>query len=783
MRIRILRFVVFSCLMAASSVSAEKGVLEWSFPLARPHCGVALGNGAFGVLVWGDDELRLTVSRNDVWDHRHGVVIPEGIDYQTLLKLNDPKHPDILKNAITAKIQPKPPFPSTLLPGGRFDLSLRAGLRPSRARLNVQKACLEIRFDSAAQAPGPVLELRLSPQADLLWVSDPGGVIERVTPRPTWEWTKEELAQRGFEAPELFAKPETAGWFQACPEDPGLFAKAVRVDNGWLVGLSLAESRAAGETLFAGLTGQCAVAGEPEFRRRHEEWWAEYWVKTPRISIPDDFFQKFYEYAQYKFACAANPHARRPAPLQGPWLEEHRLPTWGGDYTMNVNIQMIYTLGFASGNLHHLLPLFDMLDSREFQAVMRQNAAHLVHVDDGLLLTHSVNDQGRHCQTGLRQHAALDQAVTGWLAHMYWLYYRYSQDKVFLRERAWPFLTGAMRVYEAMLEEHEGRLSLPLAPSPEFGAFYDQAEAGRDSSWQLGCIHMLAEALLQAAEILDLPAKPLWREIPARLPRYSLVPMRPPAYRPAGDYGQSIGLWEGQDLPESYRHHSHLGAIYPFDSLGESTPEQKRILENTLTVWTEKSIGLWSEWCMPWAAIIQARTGFSESPRVLLNIWRELFVNEGLATVYIPRIPGISAHRRSEQLKSKAESEIMQLDGTMGCATALLEMLVHERRGVVHVFPAVSETWPDAEFSRVRLPGGFELAGKRQAGHTQAVEIFSPYGGLLKLANPWSASARIRRKGKKDEEMNGELLAIKTQPNDLIEVFPGGLQTSLRGKE
>lgn len=82
------------CVLAVAGMvrggSVNSDVLECSFPLPRPHCGVALGNGAFGVLVWGEDELRLTVSRNDFWDHRHGVVIPEGIDYQTLLKLNDP---------------------------------------------------------------------------------------------------------------------------------------------------------------------------------------------------------------------------------------------------------------------------------------------------------------------------------------------------------------------------------------------------------------------------------------------------------------------------------------------------------------------------------------------------------------------------------------------------------------------------------------------------------------------------------------------------------------------
>src|SRR4028119_2105350 len=46
--------------------------LHWSFPLPRTHCGIALGNGKQGVLVWGDEFLCLTVARAGFWDHRGG---------------------------------------------------------------------------------------------------------------------------------------------------------------------------------------------------------------------------------------------------------------------------------------------------------------------------------------------------------------------------------------------------------------------------------------------------------------------------------------------------------------------------------------------------------------------------------------------------------------------------------------------------------------------------------------------------------------------------------------
>ena len=46
--------------------------IEWPFPLPRTHCGIALGNGLAGALVWGNERLNITVNRADFWDRRAG---------------------------------------------------------------------------------------------------------------------------------------------------------------------------------------------------------------------------------------------------------------------------------------------------------------------------------------------------------------------------------------------------------------------------------------------------------------------------------------------------------------------------------------------------------------------------------------------------------------------------------------------------------------------------------------------------------------------------------------
>ena len=91
-----------------------------------------------------------------------------------------------------------------------------------------------------------------------------------------------------------------------------------------------------------------------------------------------------------------------------------------------------------------------------------------------------------------------------------------------------------------------------------------------------------------------------------------------------GEEGPTIAVWEGRNLDGCHRHHSRLASISPFDSLGEWTPEKEEIIDNSIDHWIAMGMGRWSEWCIPWAAIIQSRLGFKESPRILLEMWREV---------------------------------------------------------------------------------------------------------------------------------------------------------------
>ncbi len=710
--------------------------LKWSFPLPRPHTGIPLGNGLLGALVWGSDRLCITLNRADFWDHRGAFEPTPGVStYEHIRSAYYPESDDwfpaVFPVAPRTAASPRP----SRLPFGRFELELRSGCTPLSGELDLPTGRVTLRFIERGRRIRPTVTFDLCVRDPILWIHDPAGLIQKVSIRTAWEWVGDRLRELTFPEPVTIKKSGTIAWAQACPADPALAALCRKTAEGFLIALDRGED--AHEALAAAgrLARTATRRGLEKVQRDNAIWWGAYWERAPHVTLPDSLMNRLYTYGLYKLGAATNPLCPWPAGLQGPWVEEYQWPPWAADYHFNVNVQQVYTLPLAANQTEHLLPLFNWIDTN--RKIFREVAKIVCGIEDGLIIGMCCDDRG--ALLGLGPGVLIDHACTGWIAQLYWQYYQYTGDLVFLRERAFPFLRSTLRVYEAMLEEHDGRLSLGVGISAEFGNDIYPRFMGRDPSWQLACIHMLVEALSEAACLLSVPPDPSWAILRERVPPYTLV-------GPPGE--ERIGIWEGQDLAFSHRHHSHLASLYPFDSLGEPTPEVKRILEDSIDHWIEMGMGGWSEWCMPWAAILQARMGFRESPWMLLRIWREVFINEGLAAVYLPRFRGLTAHRKEDQKIPRKTNEIMQLDGTMAALSALYEMLVQTRNGVTHLFPAIPEAWADLAFAGLRLPGAFLIDADRKGSTLRSVRIRSLNGGSLTLAVDGYTALRLRQGNK-----------------------------------
>jgi len=82
--------------------------------------------------------------------------------------------------------------------------------------------------------------------------------------------------------------------------------------------------------------------------------------------------------------------------------------------------------------------------------------------------------------------------------------------------------------------------------------------------------------------------------------------------------------------------------------------------------------------------------------------------------------------------------ERMQMDAGMGAVGAILEMMLHSRRGVHYLFAGAPAHWERVAFERIRAEGGFLVSAERVDGRVTWVRLESERGGVFRLANPWT---------------------------------------------
>lgn len=697
------RIMAALCVVASVSVNAASRPVEWEFPREGGcHEGLAFADGVTGVLVWGGgDTVKLTVGRADLWDHRGGYGWKAAQSYSNIVSLVQSGSKDELYALFRKDTPPGEPHNPCLLPLGRVVLkvpgaTLESGTLDPKTGLGTLDFAVDGKTRRAYIAMGKAsrtFAMRFPVGADFKVEVIPSFDIPNV---------RKVLASRRFGPVE---------WLASGDADRGGFKWALPADKSVL--LSWKKS---GCDVFVGTSrGGDAVDFPASFDSVRDEsvaHWTKFWSVGARISVPDPVIQRMFDYGMYRFGAMTDPDGV-PAGLQGPWLEDDKLVPWNGDYHFNINVQECYSPAYRGGHFAHLMPLFRMVLS--WRDILRDNARKFAGVD-GYVLPHSVDDRGV-CIGGFWT-GTIDHASTAWVASMMYRYVRYSGDVGFLRSGAYDFMKGAMRVYRAMMEERDGLLSIPVGPSPEWGAKDVQKAVGRDPSFQLAAAHRLVRDLVDAARRLGESPDPMWLDVGKRLPACT-----------ADESG--IMLFKGQRFVESHRHHSHMAGLYPFDTIDFSDPETLRTVEATYRTWTRMGMGQWSGWCVPWASILHTHIGNAPAAVFMLHAWDAFFTNPGYGSRHDVYNQGLSVMRRGTNsgrftiAGDAPGEEIMQMDGMCASVTAIMELMVHDVNGKPKYFHGCPASWKEVSFENIRLSDGRIASGTRKRGKV-SVRISDP---------------------------------------------------------
>lgn len=704
-----------------------------NFPLQTIQSGAALGNGYTGVLLWGTgNTLNVTIGCANLWDHRDYGKWDERMSYRALRAALDNGE---LQNFLQSLRDPEQGrrLKPTLIPMGRVVITLPAGselLRYDQVFSTGITTIVYRRPDGTDASFEFAADLSMRDIAACRNLPADTGVELISAYHLSLSKGNDSLKDgRGFQEPSLCQLADASAFTQKMPADPEYSVLCRRHDDGFV--LSMRRGQVDLDKWQTGTQGEIFNASA--------KWFRNFFSDVPAVDCGDAELNEIYWHGMYKYGIISNPAGVSPG-LQGPWIEDDSLPPWSGDYHFNVNVQMCNSPGFKSGKFTHLKPLFDMVLS--WKETLRHNARCFAGIENGYLLPTAVDDCGR--KFGGFGLTSTDNGCTAWIANMMFDYCDYSGDTRFLREQVYDFMLGTLRVYREMCDRNEdGTLSLPVAVSPEYGEYFTAVQAwGRNASFQLAAAHRLAGNIIRAAEILETECEPAALEIREKLPLFSVKEGR-------------IAIWEGELLSESHRHHSHLAAIYPFTIIDPQDEKYAELVQSSIGYWVYRGMGMWTGWCMPWAAQLQTMVGNAEMALLTLKIWRTLFTNDGGGSLH-------DANSRGFTCLAKIRPEIMQIDGAMGCVNAIQDLFAHQCGDITRIFYGFPQRAPASSFENMHLPG-FKISGSRDA-HNATVTVTAARDGNLALQLPGTGIFRRAMKA-------GETIRVtRTPANGLAEI-------------
>lgn len=709
-----------------------------------------LGNATVGALVWQrDSSLRLSLDRTDLWDLRP-VDSLSGDNFRFSWVKEHIRTKDYLP--VQKKLDwpyDMTPAPSKI-PGAAIEFPLEKIGAPTQVRLYLNNALCEANWADGTQmqtfvhATEPVgwfvfRNLRTPIEPSILTPvynkTKPDGSLDPVS--------GQDLHRLGYQQGETVREGNRITYHQKGYGDFWYDVVVCWKQEGetlygtWSVTSSLSGEKAA-EKVEAALQ-----RGLKQDYQAHLEYWNKYWAQSS-VTLPDSILQKQYQNEMYKFASTTREHSY-PISLQAVWTADNgKLPPWKGDYHHDLNTQLSYWPAYTGNHLTegmgYLNTLWNQRDT--YKRYTRQYFG-----------TEGMNIPGVCTLTGEPMGGwiqySMSQTVAAWLAQHFYLHWKYSADRTFLKERAYPFLKDVAIYLEQVSEvTPEGVRKLEFSSSPEVFDNSLQAWFSDMTNYDLAMMHFLFKAAAELAHELNLTDESShWAALEAQLPDYDV------------DEEGCLTFAKGYPYNESHRHFSHAMAIHPMGLIDWSDGEKSQhIIRATLKRLDEVGPDYWTGYSYSWLANMKARAFDGKGAAQALRTFAECFCLKN------------TFHANGDQTKSgksRFTYRPFTLEGNFAFASGIQEMLLQSHTGTIRIFPALPEEWKDVSFEGLRAMGAFLVYAQMEGGEITRVRIYSEKGGMLKIARPGTL------KPDKNYTLSGpDILNIDTQAGEWIELKP-----------
>jgi alpha-L-fucosidase 2 len=422
----------------------------------------------------------------------------------------------------------------------------------------------------------------------------------------------------------------------------------------------------------------------------------------------------YFEFARYLLISSSRPDGL-PANLQGIWAGGISNP-WGSKWTININTEMNYWLAEPAGLADSTLPLINLIDMvRTPASGTGMRVAQNYYGARGFVIHHNTDLWGDAEPIDGYQWGIWPMGGA-WLSLHAWDHYAFTQDKKFLRDRAWPILHDASQFFLDYLV-NDGSWHLVTGPS-----------ISPENSYRLpnGTVHSVTMAPTMDIEIVrelftrTLDAGKALGEDAAFLKQVDDARGKLPPFA-IGRLGQ-LQEWQ-RDYDEAepgHRHISHLWALFPGTQISlEHTPE----LAKAARVSLERRLSFGG-----------GQTGWSRA--WVVNYWDHL--HDGKQAYDSLQV--MIRQSTFPNLMDTHPPGLFQIDGNLGAANGMLESLVQSRWmpefSEIELLPALPEQWSEGSIKGVHVRGGATLDLRWKTGKIVSMELHAKSDGAFRLVPP-----------------------------------------------
>ncbi len=697
------------------NVKMKDYALNFNKSIKRWDEAIPLGNGSIGSLIYGSGPLKIAVDRIDLWDNRPiESVYKKDFKYKDYVRACLGSEEDWDYKINKYDIRPRLNFP-TKLSAGRIILDIGESSEDIVSNLDIENAistvmCNDTIVTSFISAVEQVGIISVNKECSFR-LHIPGYISGNKEDSELSQDDGTSATQQLLNYPE--AKVEIDGEYvfykQNSLTDYSYTLMLKKVKNGGNFDIYYTVITTDDDkdvvSYAKKILDKASAKGYDALFAEHKKWWKKYWSKS-KISVGDKEIEKTYYRSWYLFASTSR-KGGYPMPLQGVWTADNdMLPPWKGDYHHDTNTQMSYW-GYGKANrLDEGRVFADYLWN--LRNKFKKFAKHFYQADGYLLpATSSLNGE---FMGGWSQYS-LSPTMTIWAAKAFDDYYYYSDDKNFLKTRAYPFFVGVEKGIRTLLVLKDGKYYLPASTSPEI--YEEKQENFRigTTNFDQSLLLYLYKTMIKFCKELGVDSKE-YEEILEKLDPIFV------------DDEKVIMLSSERRMPFSHRHFSHLMCVYPLNVFKNDSKANEEIIQNSMLEIEQLGTGWWVGFSFPWCATLYA------------SIYNGNAAYEKLRTFNLAYLSQNGFHLNGDYKEYGASQwhyRPFTLEAQFAYCDAVQEMLLQDNKGYIQLFPAMPNRWKKAEFKDLRVEKGLLISAKYQDGIVTGFSIKSKKDTTVKV--------------------------------------------------